>query len=59
MYLETRKTYTDFKYIQLLFTNYNYKRIETLIKIFYIFTGVGVFVRRHFILLTLNAIYYI
>lgn len=59
MYLETRKTYIDFKYIQLLFTNYNYKRIETLIKIFYVFTGVGVFVRHHFILLTLNAIYYI
>ena len=59
MYLETRKIYTDFKYIQLLFTNYNYKKKETLIKTFYIFTRVGVFVRHHFILLTVNAIYYI
>ena len=30
MYLKTRKIYTVFKYIQLLFTNSNYKRKETL-----------------------------
>ena len=32
MYLETRKIYTGFKDIKPLFTNYNYKRKETLIK---------------------------